>query len=88
MVLYLYRDWELTATWSGAKVMVPSKFIVGDLDLTYYMPGIKDYIHNGQFRKDVPFLEEIIVMEGVGHFLNQEKPNEINKYILEFLNKF
>ncbi|KVH95076.1 uncharacterized protein LOC112527675 [Cynara cardunculus var. scolymus] len=84
----LNLNWELTAAWSGAKVMVPSKFIIGDLDLTYHMPGIKEYIHNGGFRKDVPLLEEVVVMEGVAHFINQEKPDEINNYILQFLNKF
>ena len=81
-------NWELTAPWSGAKVMVPSKFIIGDLDLVYYMPGMKDYIENGGFGKDVPNLEEVVVMEGAAHFINQEKPDEINKHIFEFLQKF
>lgn len=67
---------------------VPSKFIIGDQDLVYYMPGMKDYIHNGGFKKDVPLLEEVVVMEGVAHFINQEKPHEINKHLIEFLKKF
>ena len=29
------RGWELTGPWTGSKVKVPTKFIVGDLDLTY-----------------------------------------------------
>lgn len=81
-------SWELTAAWRGAKVMVPSKFIIGDLDLTYHMPGMKEYIHNGGFKSDVPLLEEVVVMEGVAHFINQENPHEINKYIIEFLQNF
>ncbi|CAI9274927.1 unnamed protein product [Lactuca saligna] len=83
-----HLHWELTAAWRGAKVMVPSKFIIGDLDLVYHMPGIRDYIHNGGFQKDVPFLEQVVVMEGVAHFINQEKPHEINQLIIEFLQKF
>ncbi|XP_076907110.1 epoxide hydrolase 1-like isoform X2 [Bidens hawaiensis] len=80
-------NWELTASWRGAKVTVPVKFIIGDEDLVYHMPGIKDYIHNGEFQKDVPLLEEIVVMEGAAHFINQEKPDEINKHLIEFLRK-
>ncbi|GJY14817.1 alpha/beta hydrolase fold-1 [Tanacetum coccineum] len=48
---------------AGAKVMVPSKYIVGDLDLAYYRPDTIDHIHNGGFKKDVPLLEEVIVMK-------------------------
>ncbi|XP_062108713.1 uncharacterized protein LOC133819467 [Humulus lupulus] len=82
------RNWELTAPWTGDKIKVPVMFIVGDLDLVYNSLGTKDYIHKGGFKKDVPFLEEVIVMEGVGHFINEEKPDEINKHIFYFFNKF
>lgn len=68
--------------------MVPTKFLIGDLDLTYHMPGMKDYLFNGAFQKDVPLLEEVVVMEDVAHFINQEKPDEVNKHIIEFLRKF
>ncbi|XP_023768566.2 uncharacterized protein LOC111917139 [Lactuca sativa] len=84
----LRLNWELSASWSGAKVIVPSKFITGDQDLVYHMPGVKDYIHNGGFQNDVPLLEEVVIMEGAAHFINQEKPDEINKHIIEFLQKF
>ncbi|THF94995.1 uncharacterized protein LOC114323633 [Camellia sinensis] len=84
----IHQNWELTAPWTGSQVKVPAKFVVGDLDLVYNIPGAKEYIHNGEFKKDVPLLEEVVVMEGVAHFLNQEKPEEINKHILEFIKKF
>nr|XP_027120130.1 epoxide hydrolase A-like [Coffea arabica] len=81
-------NWELTAPWTGAQVKVPVKFVVGDLDLTYNAPGTKDYLHKGGLKKDVPFLDEVVVMKGVGHFLHEEKPDEINKYIHQFIQKF
>ncbi|XP_072984555.1 epoxide hydrolase 1-like [Typha latifolia] len=81
-------NWELTAPWTGVPIKVPVKFIVGDLDVTYHMPGIQNYIHNGGFNKEVPFLQEVVVMEGVGHFINQEKPHEISDHIYEFIQKF
>ena len=67
---------------------MPVKFVVGDLDLTYNAPGTKDYLHKGGLKKDVPFLDEVVVMKGVGHFLHEEKPDEINKYIHQFIQKF
>ncbi|KAI7744560.1 hypothetical protein M8C21_012834, partial [Ambrosia artemisiifolia] len=82
------RNWELCAAWTGSKITVPVKFIVGDLDLTYAFPGTKEYIHGGGFKKMVPGLEEVVVMEGVAHFINQEKPQEINNHIFNFINKF
>ena len=83
------RNWELTAPWTGVKVKVPTKFIVGDTDMVYhYYPGIQDYIHRGGFKNDVPLLEEVIVMPGVTHRINQEKPQEITDHIYDFIKKF
>ncbi|XP_051224201.1 epoxide hydrolase 1 [Lolium perenne] len=81
-------NWELSAPWTGAPVKVPTKFIVGDLDLTYNTPGVKEYIHKGGFKASVPNLEDVVILEGVGHFLNQEKPNEVSEHICEFFSKF
>jgi pimeloyl-ACP methyl ester carboxylesterase len=80
--------WEFEAPWNGARVTVPTKFIVGDQDLVYHMPGVKEYIHDGQFKKDVPLLDDVVVMEGAAHFINQEKANEISKYIHDFIRNF
>ncbi|RZC94053.1 hypothetical protein C5167_016744 [Papaver somniferum] len=81
-------SWELTAPWNGVQVKVPVKFIVGDQDLTYTTPGAKEYIHGGGFKRDVPLLEDVVVMEGVAHFINEEKPNEISEHIYGFISKF
>ncbi|KAI6684938.1 hypothetical protein NL676_030851 [Syzygium grande] len=81
-------NWELTAPWTDAQVKVPVKFIVGDLDMTYTTPGVKEYVHGGGFKKHVPLLEDVVVMEGVGHFINQERAEEINSHIHDFIKKF
>ncbi|PIA61309.1 hypothetical protein AQUCO_00300685v1 [Aquilegia coerulea] len=78
-------NWELMAPWTGAQVKVPVKFIVGDQDLTYNGPGVKEFIHGGGFKKYVPFLDEVVVMEGVGHFINEERADDINKHIYDFI---
>ncbi|CAI0421359.1 unnamed protein product [Linum tenue] len=80
--------WEMMGPWTGAKVVVPTKFIVGELDLTLKLPGAEAYINNGGFKKDVPLLEDIVVLKGVGHFLNEEKPEEVTKQIHDFFNQF
>ncbi|CAI9776218.1 unnamed protein product [Fraxinus pennsylvanica] len=82
------RSWELNAPWSGAQVKVPAKFIVGELDLIYHIPGTKEFIHKGGFQKYVPLLQEVVVIEGAAHFINQERPDEINQHIYDFLQQF
>ena len=82
------RTWELLAPWTGAKIKVPAKLITGDQDCGYCFLGFKEYIESGEFKKDVPSLQEVVVMEGVGHFINQVKPEEISAHIYEFINKF
>ncbi|XP_023768701.1 uncharacterized protein LOC111917255 [Lactuca sativa] len=81
-------NWELEAPWTDAKVSVPVKFIVGELDLVYHIPGVKEFINGGGFKKYVPLLDEIVVIQGAAHFITQEVPDKINKHIYDFLQKF
>jgi pimeloyl-ACP methyl ester carboxylesterase len=82
------RNWELAAPWADAKVAVPTRFVVGDGDLTYHYPGIQDYIHKGGFKADVPLLEDVVVIPGAGHFIQQEKADEVTEHIYDFISKF
>lgn len=84
----LNKTWELTSPWTAAIINVPVKFIIGDLDLTYHGPGIQDFIHKGGFKKFVPLLDDVVVMKDVGHFINEEKPEEVSEHIIKFINKF
>ncbi|KAG5075944.1 hypothetical protein AAZX31_20G223300 [Glycine max] len=85
----LNLNWELTAPWTGAGIVdVPVKFITGGVDLVYTSPGMKEYIHNGGFKKDVPTLEEVVVQEGVAHFNNQEAAEDVSNHIYDFIKKF
>ncbi|KAI3968536.1 hypothetical protein MKX01_007846 [Papaver californicum] len=70
----LNANWELTAPWTGAQVKVPVKFI--------------EYVHSVLMKKDVPFLQETVVLEGVGHFIMEERADEISRHIIDFLRKF
>ncbi|KAL2511805.1 alpha/beta-Hydrolases superfamily protein [Abeliophyllum distichum] len=81
-------NWELTAAWTGVQVKIPVKFVVGDLDMVYTTPGMKEYVHGGGFRKDVPLLKECVVIQGAGHFINQERAEEVNAHIHDFIKEF
>ncbi|KAL6636578.1 hypothetical protein ACP70R_024150 [Stipagrostis hirtigluma subsp. patula] len=81
-------NWELMAPWTGAQVKVPTKFIVGDGDLAYHHPGVKSYIHKGGLKRDVPMLEEVVVIKGAGHFVQQERAQEISDHIYDYIKKF
>ncbi|KNA09071.1 hypothetical protein SOVF_156970 [Spinacia oleracea] len=84
----LNLNWELMAPWTGVQVKVPVKFVVGDLDLTYHQPGVKEYINQGGMKKDVPLLQEVVILEGVAHFLHEETPHVVSNHIYDFIRKF
>ncbi|CAI0548942.1 unnamed protein product [Linum tenue] len=77
-------SWELMGPWTGAKVNVATKFMVGELDLTLNFPRMKDYLLSGAMKQDVPLLEDVVVLKGVGHFLNEESPQEVTDHIHDF----
>ncbi|KAL6893754.1 hypothetical protein ACP4OV_007852 [Aristida adscensionis] len=81
-------NWELMAPWTGVQVKVPTKFIVGDGDLAYHHPGVKSYIHKGGLKRDVPMLEEVVVIKGAGHFVQQERAQEVSDHIYDYIRKF
>ncbi|KAF3332499.1 bifunctional epoxide hydrolase 2-like isoform X1 [Carex littledalei] len=49
-------SWDLMAPWSGAEITVPTKFIIGDHDMTYHFPGIQMYINLHGMKMFVPGL--------------------------------
>ena len=73
------RNWETTPQLEGAHVTVPSLFVGGALDPVLVMspPSIQD-----------GFLDDhrgTIIVDGAGHWVQQEKPDEVNAALLTFL---
>ncbi|XVF47199.1 hypothetical protein PTKIN_Ptkin03bG0089800 [Pterospermum kingtungense] len=62
---WLSEEEELSGPWVGCEIKVPAKYIEGDQDLVYHMPGVKQCIEKGGFKKNVPLLKEVVVI-GVG----------------------
>jgi len=75
------RNWELTAFLDGAKLRQPSVFAAGDQDVVGKMiPGAYDVA--GAF---MPNLKKKVIIPGAGHWIQQERPKEINEILIEFL---
>jgi epoxide hydrolase A/B len=78
------RNWELTAPWAGAVIGVPALFVCGDRDVVYHFPG-----GGPQMLTNLPMhvsgLKQAVLLEGCGHWTQQERPDEVNRLLVEFL---
>jgi pimeloyl-ACP methyl ester carboxylesterase len=75
------RNWELTATTPAATIAVPSLFIGGAADaILAYTPRhrVRDVV-SGDYRE--------VMIDGAGHWLQQERPGEVNETLLDFLSR-
>jgi pimeloyl-ACP methyl ester carboxylesterase len=75
----LDRNWSLTEPLAGARVAVPSLFVGGSLDPVLVMtpPAVMDGRlddHRGT-----------LLLDGAGHWIQQERPDEVNEALLRFL---
>ncbi|MFC9502103.1 alpha/beta fold hydrolase [Streptomyces sp. NPDC057002] len=75
------RDWEDLAGLAGAPVTQPSLFIGGGLDAstTWLADAIEAY------PTTLPGLTASHILDGCGHFLQQERPDETNRLLIEWL---
>jgi len=81
----LNANWELLAPWAGAAVGAPALYVVGDRDDVYQVPGVTEFVVN--LRRLVPRLTEMVVLEGCGHWTQQERPADVNDSLLDFLRR-
>jgi pimeloyl-ACP methyl ester carboxylesterase len=77
------RNWELLAPFAGARVTVPALYVAGDRDLVVAFRGMDQLIPN--LSKVVPGLRRTIMLPGCGHWTQQERANEVNVAMIEFL---
>jgi epoxide hydrolase A/B len=75
----LDRNWEILEPTDGAKVSVPAAFLGGAQDPVLMMtpPSVME----GWLADD----RGSLLVEGAGHWVQQEKPDETNTFLLEFL---
>ncbi len=73
------RNWETTPELAGAKIAVPSLFVAGTADpvLAFTRADRAAEVISGPYRQ--------VMIDGAGHWLQQERPAEVNATLLEFL---
>ncbi len=75
------RDWEDLAAWDGAPITGPSLFAGGALDAsTTWLAGAIE-----AFPVTLPGLVSSRVLDGCGHWIQQERPGEVNRLLTEWL---
>ncbi|PWI16881.1 epoxide hydrolase [Streptomyces sp. Act143] len=75
------RDWEDLAPYRGAPVEQPSLFIGGTLDAsTTWMSDAVD-----AYPATLPGLSASHLLEGCGHWIQQERPDEVNRLLTGWL---
>ena len=75
------RDWRELAPWRHAPITVPALFIGGELD----GPTRLGQRAIERFGSTLPALTRSVVLPGCGHWTQQERPEEVNDLLLEFL---
>ena len=77
------RNWELLAPWSGARIQQPALFIAGARDPFLSSPTGKAPL--AEMKTTVPNLRGQLIIDGAGHWIQQERPKEVNAALIEFL---
>jgi pimeloyl-ACP methyl ester carboxylesterase len=75
----LDRNWEIMANPPSATIDVPALFIAGTADpvLAFTRRDRSPELVSGPYRE--------VLIDGAGHWLQQERPDEVNAALLEFL---
>jgi len=77
------RNWELAAAWQDAQIRQPSLFLAGSKDgVITGLIGAKRVTDMERILTD---LRGKIILDGAGHWVQQERPDEVNAALIEFL---
>lgn len=77
----LDRNWDLLAPFIGLTIGQPSLFVIGDADPAY--PAARRGID--ALPQTLPGLRRSLVIPGGGHWIGEERPDDVNAALLEFL---
>lgn len=82
-----YRNHERDHAWltpfKDTQILQPAFFVAGTKDMAFNMFGGADPIE--LMRKQVPNLQVADVLEGCGHWTQQERPKEVNERLIPWL---
>jgi pimeloyl-ACP methyl ester carboxylesterase len=77
------RNWELLAAFTRAPVTVPALYVAGELDPVVTFPRMQEAI--ADLPRFIPQLRASILLPGCGHWTQQERPDQVNAAMIEFL---
>lgn len=77
------RNWELMGAWNAAKVTVPALFVAGKRDVVV-ANAMAGPLLDMQATM-VPDLRDMVMIDGAGHWVQQEAPDAVNTALVEFL---
>jgi pimeloyl-ACP methyl ester carboxylesterase len=77
------RNWELTAPWQYAQICQPSLFIAGSKDSV--VTGLIGAKRVGDMERVLPNLRKKLIIDGAGHWVQQERADEVNAALIGFL---
>ena len=77
------RNWELTAPWAGATIRQPALFIAGSVDPIIALGSGASALQ--ALPVAVPGLTRTLLIDGAGHFIQQERPQIVNEALVDFL---
>ena len=75
----LDRNWELLATYDGRTIDQPALFITGSRD------PVRAFMPHEAMTGSVTDLRDVVIIEGAGHWVQQERPAEVNEALTSFL---
>jgi pimeloyl-ACP methyl ester carboxylesterase len=78
----LDRNWELTAPWQDAVISQPALFIAGTRDPV--IAGKRGAAAVESMKHAVPDVR-VVMIDGAGHWIQQERPAEVNAAVVGFL---
>jgi pimeloyl-ACP methyl ester carboxylesterase len=73
------RNWELTEPYATRTIGCPSMFLTGSKDL------VATFMSADRIRDIATGLREHVVIDGAGHWIQQERPGEVTEALLRFL---
>ncbi|MFC4860071.1 alpha/beta fold hydrolase [Pseudomonas sp. MAHUQ-62] len=74
---------ELMSPWRGCRVRQPALFMAGARDSVLDFPGIPQLIE--ALPRTAPELRGCHLLQGAGHWVQQERPADVNELLLDFL---
>ena len=76
----------LMAAFADVTVKVPALFIAGDHDMVMAAPpGLDQHLAN--LRQVVTTLRDVRILPGCGHWTQQERPEEVNTLLIDWLKR-